>query len=167
MIQSKIQTVTHNIWLIIIRKSFRGDILYCLIELFFLSVISALILKKTEDNSLFGVKLLIHHWTSNLHDADYQSTTMKARIQTWSIERDQSNNFYVTDCIFDLMLINMWFFLKFEWSLANISNLLLAKLSITNIDGADHQPLIKTLTLKISRSRYWLCGDSDANQNYT
>ena len=89
MIQSKIQTVTHDIWLIIIRKSFRGDILYCLIELFFLSVILALILKKTEDNSLFGVKLLIHHWTSNLHDADYESTTMKARIQIWSEERGQ------------------------------------------------------------------------------
>ena len=84
--------LTHNIWLIIIRKSFRGDILYCLIELFFLSVILALILKKTEDNSLFGVKLLIHHWTSNLHDADYESTTMKARIQTWSAERGQKRS---------------------------------------------------------------------------
>ena len=46
-------------------------------------------IEKTEDNSLFGVKLLIHHWTSNLHDADYESTTMKARIQIWSEERGQ------------------------------------------------------------------------------
>ena len=35
-------------------------------------------IEKTEDNSLFGVKLLIHHWTSNLHAADYESSTMKA-----------------------------------------------------------------------------------------
>lgn len=84
--------LVNSLWLIIydsfVEKVFGCHTLLFDRALFSLCNISSNI-EKTEDNSLFGVKLLIHHWTSNLHDADYESTTMKARIQTWSEERGQ------------------------------------------------------------------------------